>query len=397
MKKFIDLEYLWIACMAMVTLVSCYDEDTFLEENITETGRSFPNIYMNEISDTYSPGESVLVELEFFSDETIDALRVYQVIDGGERQLVAAQPYQPAFSMIKSQDTLVMNYLVPDVSPGAEILLVAEIVNENKLTDESSRSFDVVNPVPNLTIANTLSAFDGMAIPGETLLYALVVNDTVVAPGDYQPVDRISVFSRISGQNEVQLDDIDLPANTTTTFLLLVSLSVDETAISGQTVTFRFEAVSSVGDIAITSSDPVDIVDDTPLVEVANGSVSMDDTDTLGYDLVNLAGVPTGGDDAIKDLVINELVSGSVSMSSRNDTKFVKSDLGTFDNGTLHAIGEEYLLNRDHAQQIIADPEVDDVYIAKVRGVSDYVIIKIASSAIFLDNATVEFVVKAGM
>ena len=397
MKKLIDLRYLSIACLAASTLVSCYEEDTFLEDNITETGRSFPNIYMNEIGDSYSRGQSVQVELEFFSDETIDELRFYQEVDGGERQLLTTNPYQPAFSMIKSQDTLVINYLVPDVDPGTEILLVAEIVNENELTDESSRSFDVVNPVPNLTVANTLSAFDGTAIPGEALLYGLVVNDTDVAPGDYQPVDRISVFSQISGQSEVQLDDIELPANTTTTFSLLVPLSIDEAAISGETVTYRFEAVSSVGEVANVSSDPIDIVDDTPLAEVANGSVFIDDADTLGYDLLNLANVPTGGDDAMKDLVINALVSGSVSMSSMNDTEFVKSDMDAFDNSTLHAIGEEFLLNRENALQTIADLKVDEVYIVKVRGTSDYVIIKIASSTISSESATIEFIVKGGV
>ncbi|MEN7548120.1 hypothetical protein AAG747_09370 [Rapidithrix thailandica] len=137
--------FLGLAVMAL-GLFSCYEEDNFLEDNITDTGRSFPNIYMNEIQSEYLSGEKVTVELEFFSDDPIKEIKLYEIItteDDTDTTLLSTNPYQPAFSKVKSQDTLVLYYEVPVIDQNTEITLDAEVINENTLTDNSARTFKV--------------------------------------------------------------------------------------------------------------------------------------------------------------------------------------------------------------------------------------------------------------
>lgn len=130
-----------------VLLVSCYEEENWLEDNIIPSGEYYPTIYLNALPSELSAGAQGTIVLEFASQGTLDEIRLYQQIGEEEETLVSASPYQPAFSEVKAQDTLALSYTVPLVQDTVEITLRAEAANDNGLTDSSDDSFDAI-PLP---------------------------------------------------------------------------------------------------------------------------------------------------------------------------------------------------------------------------------------------------------
>ena len=125
-------------------LASCYEEENWLEDNITPTGEYYPTIYMNDLAKEYKSGAAVEVVLEFASQGTLSEIVLYQTLDTLAETEVSRTPYQPAFSEIKAQDTLALTYIVPAVADTTEITLRAEAVNANGFTASSSNSFEAI-------------------------------------------------------------------------------------------------------------------------------------------------------------------------------------------------------------------------------------------------------------
>lgn len=141
------LSFLYQALLAAVIislLASCYEEEVWLEDNITPTGEYFPTIYMNDLESEYTPNDAVSVVLEFASQGTLENIILYQKVGGADEALVSTNPYQPAFSEKKAQDTLALTYTVPALTDTTEIVLRAEAVNTNGFTKSSSNSFTVI-------------------------------------------------------------------------------------------------------------------------------------------------------------------------------------------------------------------------------------------------------------
>lgn len=136
----IKISLLLVITVFMFT--SCYEENIWLEDNIVATGEHYPLIYMNTLDrDEYQAGENIEVLLEFSSLGELKEIVFYEKIGDAERKEVSRTPYQPAFSQIKSQDTLALNYTVPTVTDTISISLEAEAVNANGLTKSSSQNF----------------------------------------------------------------------------------------------------------------------------------------------------------------------------------------------------------------------------------------------------------------
>lgn len=132
------------ALMVVGLLSSCYEEEVWLEDNITPTGEYFPTIYMNDLASEYAAGESVSVVLEFASQGMLEEIVLSQQIGEEDPTVVSSTPYQPAFSEKKAQDTLALTYVVPNVTDTVEITLTAEAVNANGLTKSSSNTFEAI-------------------------------------------------------------------------------------------------------------------------------------------------------------------------------------------------------------------------------------------------------------
>ena len=136
---------LLLATLIVGLLASCYEEENWLEDNITPSGEYFPTIYMNDLAaDSFPSGASVSVLLEFASQGTLESIILYQQLDTAAEEVVSTNPYQPAFSEVKAQDTLALTYVVPPLTDTTKITLRAEAVNANGLTASSSNEFIAV-------------------------------------------------------------------------------------------------------------------------------------------------------------------------------------------------------------------------------------------------------------
>jgi hypothetical protein len=217
--------------------VSCSETPDFLGDN-SETIGVTPNIYMNPLSapaneaEGYQSGEVVSTSLEFFSTTDIQEIRVYSKIGDGERQLETTIPYTPAFSQLKSQDTLVISYTIPELQESARITIFAEIVNVNTLTDEASQSLDLILACPPGSIAGTYLAttsattpfdgeYDNTGTPYEVTITDLGNNEYLISditgglygefyPAAYPSIDVMELPADLT-RDKCQVFAVDVP------------------------------------------------------------------------------------------------------------------------------------------------------------------------------------------
>ncbi len=133
-----------LAAIVVSLSTACYEEENWLEDNIAPTGEYYPTIYMNGLGGEYNAGDPVSVVLEFASQGTLQEIVLYQKLGDATEEVVSRNPYQPAFSQVKAQDTLALLYTVPAITDTIEIELRAEAVNSNGLTKSSSESFEAI-------------------------------------------------------------------------------------------------------------------------------------------------------------------------------------------------------------------------------------------------------------
>ena len=143
MKTF-KMHRILLAAIVVSLATACYEEENWLEDNITPTGEYYPTIYMNGLESEYQAGDPVSVVLEFASQGTLQEIVLYQKLGDADEAVVSRNPYQPAFSPVKAQDTLALVYTVPAIADTLEIELRAEAVNSNGLTKSSSESFEAI-------------------------------------------------------------------------------------------------------------------------------------------------------------------------------------------------------------------------------------------------------------
>jgi len=128
---------LLVACFLMV---SCMEEDNWLEDNIEDTGRSFPNISDFEVvnaQDQYQEGETVQLDLLFWSNDPVKEIVLRDsVVNQSGQQVYSKWDYTEAsFSEASQTDSLRIEYQIPTVpNDPSEINLEVEVVNENGLT-----------------------------------------------------------------------------------------------------------------------------------------------------------------------------------------------------------------------------------------------------------------------
>lgn len=136
---------------SMVMLTACYEEEVWLDDNVEFQGKAVPSIYMYPLdSTTFTPGRSARVQLEYFCNDGLKEIRVYQRVGSATatRTLLSTLPYTPAFSQLKQQDTLIYQFPVPTGNAANTLIFIdAEAVSRQDVTKgtwqptTSSRSF----------------------------------------------------------------------------------------------------------------------------------------------------------------------------------------------------------------------------------------------------------------
>lgn len=85
-------------------------------------------------TDSLKAGYMVTTELQYFSQDPVKEINLYNTVGNGARTKIPTQPYAAAYSNIKKLDTLLIPYTVPTgLSQGTKIKLEYEIVNQNAL------------------------------------------------------------------------------------------------------------------------------------------------------------------------------------------------------------------------------------------------------------------------
>jgi hypothetical protein len=134
---------LGLVTLVVCGLLACKKETDFVPEN-TSVALGFYPVSANTLVDlingggsienqTYTANTPLAFELQYWSDAPIKEINFYQKVGTASRERLFNKPYVPSFSKIKSADTLVINYTVPQVPAATSIQLEAEIVNENTL------------------------------------------------------------------------------------------------------------------------------------------------------------------------------------------------------------------------------------------------------------------------
>ena len=148
-------KFLVLVCL-LVLATGCFDEDNFIGDHIERTGDKYPvvaNLSTVSGNDTFNEGETVRLDLRFWSEDPIASINLYDslVVDGNgvraQQQVKSLDPSLAAFSQKSQTDSLIIDYTVPSNLPDSStfIDLDVEVVNENELTEtnETAQNFAI--------------------------------------------------------------------------------------------------------------------------------------------------------------------------------------------------------------------------------------------------------------
>ena len=393
----------------LIVATACYEEpearlDQLIKDklgsvpvvsNIAIINSQFPGI--NDV-----PGGKIDFEVQYFSDAPIKQISYYEQkgyygkIDktvkffGGEIVLIESKPYESAFSERYQLDTIVFSYDIPANALGKVVRLIVEIEGEDGIKSVDDIDTNIYQNMPTIRIDSiaTDSLFMDNLYPGEYFEFFLKLNEDATVL--YRERTRVEVFEKIGGGVEKLISTIPASEQEEPSLSVMLPLSG-----AGEAVTYRFVAISTFTD---TDSDDEDNVIDfgssetdttlnldipIPLTLLSDQSITLNETDTIGYDLVNLVTVATAGSDNLKDLVISESnqSTGSAVLESLNGTQFIKIDESDdFDQANLN-----YLIStfNGKSSSVSVTAAIGDTFIAYLRPAADAEITETSDMVIF--------------
>lgn len=148
----------------------------------------------------------------------------------------------------------------------------------------------------------------------------------------------------------------------------------------------KFPASAGVYTFTVTDKDgesasvDIEVMVGTPLsTEVTGAFFHIEGTSQGSYDLVNNTTVAASGANSLKDMSNTDAAGDPFtgSWTAKNSTMFVKVSSFDYANATAQMAANAY--NNGTASASVADPIVGDFYIAKLRGTSDYAVIKVTN------------------
>ncbi len=164
MKKQHNIKYFFALALLVLgcALSSCYKENQWdwVGQNTTLTGKGFAPVSTNTLFDlnltnpnnTTSPriprsinatistrpeilpaGYTIQTELQYYCIDPLKEILVYQTVGTAARTTLRTIPYQPSFSRNKGLDTLIVEYTVPALASGTNIILDLDVMSINGL------------------------------------------------------------------------------------------------------------------------------------------------------------------------------------------------------------------------------------------------------------------------
>lgn len=145
-----NIKIILLAAFISIGATSCYEDNNWLEENVEETGRSFPLIASFTTADEdYSPGSEITLDLRYWSNDDIEQVDFFAQVEGySELDDLRVYPYEEAYSALSRTDSLIIKYTVPNVPSGTRFGFSVVVKNENGLTASSSQVRESPTGVP---------------------------------------------------------------------------------------------------------------------------------------------------------------------------------------------------------------------------------------------------------
>lgn len=117
-----------VIIVAIFCFLSCTKKGNFINEGRTGNGMHYYPVivnpyftdtltkkYLNEKDTTFSQGQEIIFEMDYFSRDEVDSLELWAGKSGGKLKKVLAIPYSPSlYSPAKYIDTVLFKYHIPE-------------------------------------------------------------------------------------------------------------------------------------------------------------------------------------------------------------------------------------------------------------------------------------------
>lgn len=125
----------------IIGIIGCTKSTDFLRDHIKTNVGSVPvssnallDMATNKAPGSYTAGTSFKTELQYFSENPITEINLYNKIGSNPKLKVLSLPHIPAYSRLKSADTVLIPYMIPVGTPvGTSIVLDYEIATNINL------------------------------------------------------------------------------------------------------------------------------------------------------------------------------------------------------------------------------------------------------------------------
>ena len=128
-------------------LSSCYEQQTWVDANVTEGGKYFPVIQLMTVSNTpasgsFAVGAEVKVAVQYWSVDPVKSLDLYSTVNGTE-SLFSSTPYSYSYDADAKAEIMTLSYTVPAAAAGSTVNLKVKVLCENDLSREKSTVISV--------------------------------------------------------------------------------------------------------------------------------------------------------------------------------------------------------------------------------------------------------------
>lgn len=254
------------------------------------------------------------------------------------------------------------------------------------LTSCEDDTDDPLAPKPNLEITvitsnNQTVVNDDVTVPEQTTL-TFFINASKSGSSDLDEFQITQIGSIISNLDPTAKGYDYSPANGAVSLknaddeTYRDTLTIAGSSVVG-TTTFQFELTNKDGQ---TTTRTIKVTVDNPVSlskEVTGAFFHIQGTAKGSYNLITEEAVAVSVADVNKDMS-NTDAAGVVftgSWEAKNSTNFVKDNSFDYDNATEEAARTAY--NGGTQGKSVTNPQVGDIYIAKLRGTDEYAVIKI--------------------
>jgi len=121
---------------------SCYEQQTWVDANVTEGGKYYPVIQLFTVSNTpaggnFTVGSEAQLKLQYWSVDPVKSLDLYATV-GGNSGLFSSTPYSYSYSADVGAEVVTLTYTVPSEAAGSSVDLKVVVACENGLSREKS-------------------------------------------------------------------------------------------------------------------------------------------------------------------------------------------------------------------------------------------------------------------